>query len=141
MKKVANCVYETDDPFIVFSERGRSASFSNPQREKFVRLHIDGCLITTGCRCDFALTKPGTGTVFVELKGKDIRHGCDQLFKSVEHENLASRIERRRSLLIVCSRFPAVDTRIQNEKLNARKKGWNLTIKCGKFEGSFAALL
>jgi hypothetical protein len=106
MKKVANCVYETDDPFIVFSERGRSASFSNPQREKFVRLHIDGCLITTGCRCDFALTKPGTGTVFVELKGKDIRHGCDQLFKSVEHENLASRIERRRSLLIVCSRFP-----------------------------------
>lgn len=58
------------DKVIVFSENGRKYEAKNPNEKSVLKIHVDGDLITSGERCDFALDvidEKNHGNIFYTL--------------------------------------------------------------------------
>lgn len=74
---------------IVFSENRRVYECSNDTDEDVVMLRVDGQLFSSEnktIRCDYAFEvdgKLGDRTCLVELKGHNVSHACEQLFKTL----------------------------------------------------------
>jgi len=68
-----------------FEELGCRYRARNPQGRRVLRYRVDGCMLTRGEVCDFALCVPSFGTVcFVELKGSDLKKAASQLRSTIE---------------------------------------------------------
>ena len=73
---------------IVFSEKGRKYEAKNPDEKPVLKIHVDGDLITTGERCDFALDVTKEEKLYlVELKGCDKAHAFEQLLATMDYMN------------------------------------------------------
>ena len=57
---------------------------------------------------------------------------------SGEYSRVVSWLEKKIGLLLVCSRVPSFDTSIARAKIEARKKGLALTVKCSKHDCAIA---
>ncbi|NBN63316.1 hypothetical protein [Pannonibacter tanglangensis] len=123
---------------IKVEERGRKAIFLNPQQTTYEVGRIDGCLVNTGKKADYFVSN-ATKTVIVELKGKDIRQACAQLFEAAEHPSVKPHIKGSLGFLVICSRVPAADTSVQVAQQKARKKfGAKFRIFCNQRELSIS---
>lgn len=141
MTGTSPCVEVVSHTNVTVAERGRRANFRNPGNECYQKVRVDGCVVTSGPRCDWIVTKVGVGSVLVELKGSDVSHAFEQLVASLRHPKCASWLEKRRSLLVVCSKFPAFDTaRAQREEF-ARKNGVRLKVVCNQADMEIETLL
>src|SRR5713226_9214695 len=96
---------------IVFSGEGKRYEGRNTNRKRILQYQIDGGMLTSGMRCDYALgVEVERKFVLVELKGKHLRHAAMQILATIGQlggrlNNLA--IHAR----IVLSRTPRPDIR------------------------------
>ena len=86
MKSPEDCRIIRRDPLISVQEKGRTFVLSNACRQTVAQVQVDDCLITVGERCDwlFELTEPVKSALFVELKGRDIKHAYEQLLATIQ---------------------------------------------------------
>lgn len=133
MTKLSACVQEVSHSNVTVGDKGSryKANFPNSSKNKFYKVHVDGCIVTEGARADWIVTKVGVGSVIVELKGKDVAHACEQLFATLDHASCQDWLEAKKALLIVCSRVPSFDTSIAKAQVRARKAGVRLKASCG----------
>ncbi|MFK4870761.1 hypothetical protein [Novosphingobium sp. ZW T3_23] len=135
------CVEEVDGSNVTVKERGRRANFKNPGRSTFQKIQVDKCLVKDGKKADWIVRKIGVGSIVVELKGKDLDQACRQLLATVEHPDCQPWLQEQKALLIVCSRYPSVDTTVQKVRLAARKRGMRLSVVCDQGDFIFEDVL
>lgn len=100
--------------------------FENPNKRTVTKIDVDGCEITNGLRCDYALFEENGTEHFVELKGSDIAHACAQITATIKQ---ISRSTVQKRAWIVSSRVPQDDTNINIAKLRLKKQNVKLEIK------------
>jgi hypothetical protein len=127
------CVEQVTHSKISVSEKGKTVTFANQSRAKHERVRVDDCMVKSGPRADWIITKVGVGSVVIELKGRDVGHAVDQIFATISHQDCIQWIERPTKLLIVCAKFPSFDTKIARAQVRARKQGMSLKIVCRSF--------
>jgi len=132
------CIEEIDHSNVLVQENGRKVNFQNPDRKQYRRIKVDGCLVSQETIADWIVTEIGEASVIVELKGADVKKACAQLFATVVHRDCTAWLEKKIGLLLVCSRVPSFDTSIARAKIEARKKGLALTVKCSKHDCAIA---
>lgn len=136
------CVTKRTDSNISVKERGRSANFKNPTRSQFLQVKVDKCLINgKEKKADWIVTKVGVGSVIIELKGHDLDQACRQLKATLDHPNCTPWLEAKKSMLIVCSRYPSIDTSVQRLRTAARRQGMRLTVVCDRANFFFEDIL
>lgn len=117
-----NCTIISKNSRVKVEENGRKAVFINDTRSEYKVTTIDNCLITEGVRADFLVSKVGSTSVLVELKGCDIKHACDQLLSSAEREEVRQLLEASIGFVIVCRRYPRFDTYVARAKARSAKQ-------------------
>lgn len=115
------CTREVTDKLLSVEENKRKCVFQNPDRCMLTRIHVDGCQITEGPRCDYLILDHRQNEYFVELKGKDLPHAVQQLEASIRQLSSSGK-NIKRTALIVASRHPSNDTTIQKAKAEFKKK-------------------
>lgn len=122
MKNVpSHCVCTTTDRIITFSENNKRINFHNPSSKPYKKVKVDGCAITSGCRCDDLLVS--TDEVeehYVELKGVDVKHAIDQLEHTITA--LGTCTANRHAYVISTNVAPAITSAIQKKKTYFKQK-------------------
>jgi hypothetical protein len=130
------CVEIVNDSKIKVAEKGKSVIFLNPQRVEFKRIKVDNCLVKTGSRADWIISKTGGVSVIVELKGRDVGHAIEQLFATLTHIDCTDWLNYPTKLLVICAKYPSFDTKVARAQVRARKLGTTLKIVCRSLECS-----
>lgn len=109
---------------IKVDEKGKSATILNPEREPHNKVKVDGCVITDGPRADWVIEREDAA-VIVELKGRNVEHGADQVFGTATQWKEVERRCQRIAGLIVGRQTPGASTAMQVKKKRfaARFKG------------------
>lgn len=131
-----NCTESVGHSRVRVQQHRQKAIFKNPARATYRISEVDGCLVRDGeLRCDYLVSEAGAVSVLVELKGGDVDHACDQLLASVEHAKVKPLLEGKIGFLIVCSRYPRIDTTVQRAKQKcAAKYKAGFHVVCGRRE-------
>lgn len=116
------CFTNTTDSKIKVEENGRKVVISNKSREKYTKLKIDGCLVKQEIASDWAISKEEFGDLVIELKGCDVYHAVDQINASIIFLDSNKIRNGKLACLIVCSRYPRIDTKIQRAQSTIAKK-------------------
>ncbi|TAJ34808.1 hypothetical protein [Bosea sp. (in: a-proteobacteria)] len=98
------------------------ALFKNPERKEYHLYSVDGCVVTEGSRCDYLVSEVGGASVFVELKGKDVAHACEQLHATISNPVIKDLRENKVGFLVVCSKYPRFDSFVARAKTQFAKK-------------------
>jgi hypothetical protein len=101
------------DSKIKVEENGRQAVFLNKVREPYIRTKVDGCLLHNTIASDWVVSKYKCGDVIVELKGADVNHAVEQVVATAEYWELHELRNGKLAGLIVCSKYPRFDTKVQ----------------------------
>lgn len=131
------CTTNVTHSNVKVEENRRKAVFKNPQQKNYTVSKIDDCLITQGLRCDYLISETDDASVLIELKGTDVDHACEQLLASVIHQNVTSLLKPRIGFLVICSRYPRVDTFVLKAKQKCArefKAGFHVVCNQGEFE-------
>jgi hypothetical protein len=134
-KSIEECTEKTKNPIIVLEEKGKRMIFRNSGRKTVKKITVDGCAITRGIRCDYLVLNEKNDEFFVELKGTDIRHACDQLDSSIRQLSTDPKQKAKHSF-VISSRFsPAINSTIQNlQRLFKDRFNCKLIIKNQQYE-------
>lgn len=125
----------------VEGEHRRRAMFRNPLREEYVVIKVDQGVVEQERAADYAVHKAGVGTLIVELKGGDVRHACRQVASTVDIVGRCEIPHGKIAGLVICTRFPAVDTTIQRLQNDFRRRvGCRLKVSSSQTEFEFADL-
>lgn len=130
------CVEKVRHSLVKVGEKGRIATFKNPTNEEFLKIQVDGCLVTIGVRAD-AIVSNESSSVIVEFKGGGLNHACEQLFSTVENEVILPYLKKKVGFLIVCSKYPSFDSFVRKAKMHALKKyrcGFHVVCNRGEFD-------
>lgn len=137
-----SCVVETKQSNIKVGENGRQAIIRNQKNELFSKAKVDGCLLKNKTSSDYVVSKPKVGDVVIELKGCDVDHAVEQVKSTMDFWVKNGFNNGLFSALIVCTRYPKVDTKIQRAKLALAKIHKSpLHIVTQNLEYDFDALL
>jgi hypothetical protein len=109
----AACEEKTKASKIKVAENGKSAVILNGEREDFKKIKVDGCLVKNLTASDWVISKDKTGEVVIELKGCDVDHAVVQVMATIEHLTAFKLRTGKLGCLIVCSRYPKHDTKVQ----------------------------
>lgn len=70
---------------VVCKEKGRKYVLNNISEKYIRKIHVDGNLIKTGVRCDYAVDIfDGESVYLIELKGSDKEHAFEQLLATLD---------------------------------------------------------
>lgn len=119
-------------------ENGRSAVILNSGRARFFVTKVDGGLVRNEPAADFVISKVNAGDLVVELKGADVDRACQQIESTIL--TLRSCVAQRGPMagLIVCSRVPAIDTKVQRLKAKFRREfSSKLVVRSSNAEFAF----
>ena len=109
-----NCLAIVDHSNVKVSDaRSTRAVFKNPDRSPFHLVKYDGCVVRNVLACDWIVIRPGIGVIVVELKGCDVAHAAEQILATLAFVDQAGIEPRRRAAVVVCTRFPRFDTKVQ----------------------------
>lgn len=76
----AKCVVRHTKKLFNVQEQKSKVIFHNPNQHEVQEITVDGCVVTEGERCDYLLLVDDADvSVFVELKGSDVKHALEQL--------------------------------------------------------------
>jgi hypothetical protein len=114
LKSVEECTETKTDPIIPLIENRMKMIFLNPNRKDVKVITVDGCAATKGIRCDYLVKDEKDDEFFVELKGTDIRHACEQLAASIKRLSTNPPQKAKYSFVISSRVAPAIRTNIQN---------------------------
>jgi hypothetical protein len=125
------CCTKTNSSEIKVSDpRSTCAVFTNKERVDFNLVKFDGCVLTNKVACDWIVEKSAVGRVAVELKGCDVDHAAEQIAEALQYLRESGVAALPVAGLIVCSRYPRVDTKVQRMKQRlARDFRAPLTVK------------
>lgn len=102
---------------VVCQEKGRKYVLNNISEKYIRKIHVDGNLIKTGVRCDYAVDiSDGDSVYLIELKGSDKEHAFEQLLVTLDffHKKYTTKKYFCRALL---SRTKSPNLMGKNEKL------------------------
>lgn len=116
------CITKTKDTLIKVHEKGRQAIVRNPKQDLFIRAKVDGCLLTNKTASDWVIAKPKIADVVIELKGCDVDHAVEQIAETISFWNASGNSNGKWAALVVCSRYPKVDTKIQRARVKLAKQ-------------------
>lgn len=135
-------IYKDFRPQAVCEEKGKRYNLLNDRHCKIALFHVDGGLIRDERnvpKCDFLYVVYDQNcptAIFVELKGKDIKHAINQLRESIDRYGRV--LERRICARIVCSSVPRLynDPIVKNMKkeLTSQYKGTLLIFEKNRKE-------
>ena len=109
----------TKKKFVV-KEQKSEVIFQNPAQHEIQEIRVDDCILTEGIRCDYLVTVDlADASVFVELKGADVKHAVEQLTRS--HRELAEHCKRNKFWIVSTTRCPLTSTEIQNLAVRIRR--------------------
>jgi len=139
---IDKCSEATFDPLIKVEERGTKATIRNPNRGKFIKRKIDGCMITNQLAADWIVTEPTVGDLIIELKGKNVEHAFRQVAATIDFWRAQADAQTRISALIVCVRCPKAASRTLTAQSDLRRKhGIKLKICTGNRHYALVDLL
>jgi hypothetical protein len=121
MLKQNECVRPTSAKKIAVSEGARGAIFLNPENASFRVIKADGCLYKNMLAADWIVCGP-PGDVIIELKGSDVNHALDQVLNTMAIWSKDPEASLFLTSLIVCSRVPRFDSKIQRAKATVAKR-------------------
>jgi hypothetical protein len=104
--------------------------FINSNLDAVKIIKVDGCAITSGCRCDFALISKEYPENFVELKGGDVQHAIVQLVTTVNKLSSDAKCGKKRCI-IISTMNPLTSTQTQMQKV-VFKKDYNALLLFGR---------
>lgn len=70
---------------LVCGENKSKYTIRNKTERHLLKIYVDGCLITAGNRCDFAVDVDNKNIYLIELKGNDVRKACIQLLATYKY--------------------------------------------------------
>jgi hypothetical protein len=106
-----HCITSTAVANIKVEENGRSAILMNPQGDQYLRIKVDGCVEMEGIRADWVIER-GREAVVIELKGRGVEHGADQILATAQRWRNEGRFDRIGGL-IVARQYPRASASIQ----------------------------
>lgn len=136
------CVEEVTHSRITLGpEKGRKAVVRNLDKTQHLRIQVDNCVTCAGPRADWVLER-GRDVVIVELKGRNVEHGADQILATAEKwKNQEQRADAIAGL-IVGRQVPAASTTVQIKKNQfAKRYGGPLHVVNANCEYELAHLL
>lgn len=110
------------DSKIKVAENGKQAIFINHERKVFYIVRVDGSLLKNQVASDFVVSKEDVGDVVIELKGMDVDHAVEQVLATAQHWSENGYRNGAIAGLIVCSRKPSFDTKVQRFALKFAKQ-------------------
>jgi hypothetical protein len=119
--RIDECRAKVRHTRVKVEEKGRKAVFLNPTRAEFYVTRIDGCIVQNARAADYMVTKCGVGDIVVELKGTDTVHAVSQIAAAIPIVRGGGHCTGRFVGLIVCRRYPKVDTSLQRARSAFRK--------------------
>ncbi|GAA0238099.1 hypothetical protein GCM10009125_28700 [Castellaniella daejeonensis] len=126
---------------VCVSEKGKSATILNEDKEKFIKTQIDGCLVQNETSADWMVSKNGVGRLIIELKGVDISHAAEQVMETIDFLRRSGFGGQKTAGLIVGRRYPKFDTKVQKIKRDFSKKtGGPMHVVCRNREYVFEEL-
>lgn len=131
------CTSEVTHTNVKIEENKRKAIFRNPNQKIYKITQIDGCLIRKGIRTDYAVSEEESATVFVELKGSNVSHACDQLIATIKHDAIQPIKKGKIGFLVICSKYPRFDTFVAKAKQFCAKQykaGFHVVCDKGEFD-------
>lgn len=135
------CVEETSVSKIKLEECGRKVVFLNPANDAHHVTRVDGCVIKSGSRADWIVSRAGVGHVIVELKGTDVGHAIQQIEATAAFCTAKSLIDGPVGALIMCRQVPKAMSSLQAATHRLRKKfGVALRVSSSSYEFSLSDL-
>lgn len=129
------CIEITKNPRIPVEEKGKTMIFRNKKRKAVSKIKVDGCAIKDGIRCDWLVKNDKNIEHFVELKGGDIKHACNQLMRSIEILSDNPINGDKYSFVISSKVSPFIRTTVQNfQRLFKDKFSCTLKVKNNQHE-------
>jgi hypothetical protein len=129
-EKISKCEEIKSNPDIIInnSDGGKSKlRLKNSKRIKVRIIRVDDCVIKDTTRCDYVVEIPMDSikvVLFVELKGKNVEHGIEQLEKTINHICFKDRynlvLKKRAYLMITKVKIPK--SKVENFKEKFRNK-------------------
>jgi len=134
----AHCSEHINHKRIVFQENRSKLTVLNPKQILVEKVEVDGCEITNGIRCDFFMQKAKENErdieYYIELKGQDLEHALEQLKRTISELSKDAKKQKKVSF-IICTRSPLSSTKIQNFRVQFKKKfNSSLIIKSSPYE-------
>lgn len=89
-KVLQNCIIcSGNNTCMMVKENGKEFKIDNPNCKKLEKICVDGCMITSGVRCDYAVLVDRNSNnlndvYLIELKGCDAKRGYEQLLETYE---------------------------------------------------------
>lgn len=121
--KSTKCARFTTDSKIKLSEpKSQTAIIDNKDKFEFIAIRFDGCIVCNKLACDWIVIGPNEYYLAVELKGCDVDHAVEQIEATFAYLDTTDEMPKGRAGLIVCSRYPRTDTKVQRLKLRLAKR-------------------
>jgi hypothetical protein len=129
-EKISKCEEINRNPKIVINDPDGGKSklrLKNSKRIKVRIIKVDDCVIGDTTRCDRVIEIPMDNikvVLFIELKGKNVEHGIEQLEKTINHicfkDRYNSVLKKRAYLMITQVKIPK--SKVENFKEKFRNK-------------------
>ena len=131
-----NCRLTSNNRIFTFEEQRSKLTLKNKDEVESIKIHVDGCEITEGLRCDYLHLAKGV-EYYIELKGQDLEHAIKQLKQTISllgNKNT----QQERTCYIICTRSPMTSTQIQKYDYEFRKNyNSRLVIKSSPYVDSY----
>lgn len=111
-KSECPCTVKLKNSKVVVEQNKRKATFLNKERKSIFVTEVDGCLCRNEVAADFVVEKEGSGVIVVELKGRDVPHGVQQVEATAKYW-VANRGASKVAGLVVCRQRPSYSTSVQ----------------------------
>jgi hypothetical protein len=122
--------------------KSTSAVFLNPDKAQFRLIRFDGCTVKGQVACDWIVEKQDVGRIALELKGSDVDHAALQIESALRYLKECGMTDLRVAGLIICTRYPSIDTKVQRLKQRlAKSYRAPLKVKTDGRNLSFEAIL
>ena len=135
---MGNCRTTSSDSIFSFKDKKRKSELRliNTDKVESTTIHVDGCEITDGIRCDY-LHLAKDLEIFIELKGQDLQHAIKQIERTIDL--LSSDAKKLEKIsYIICTRSPMTSTEIQNYNKQFKKKyNSRLIIKSSPYQDKY----
>lgn len=125
------CIYKLKHKIIKINDpKSCHCYFNNACRHEVTKIKVDGCAITIGNKCDYALISPTFPENYVELKGGDVEHAVKQIASTINVLSHCPKTTPKRCFVISTSN-PLTTTQMQKFKF-IFKKTYNAVLAFGR---------
>lgn len=119
---INDCITTVTHKIVVFSDKKSKCTFRiiNDKQRKIEKHRVDGCRIIDGDKCDWlAIDVESSKEIYIELKGKNIKHAIEQLCTTVD--KLSPNKTSKKLAYAMLTRCPISAQKIQIEQKKVLK--------------------